>query len=107
MEARAHFDLVTAEMLVYEHVDPGKMMNCDGIRYKSKVFAFYWKDQMIFRLGKGYDPATRGITEWEWLNPFKNKPPMKGWYVIPVAYAEHWGDLADLALQVMKKELDK
>lgn len=35
-----------------EHVTIGKMMSSPGIRYKNKVFAFYYKKIMVFRLGK-------------------------------------------------------
>lgn len=48
----------------YESISPGKMMSCEGITYKTKVFAFYYKNAMVFKLGKGYDPNTIGIDEW-------------------------------------------
>jgi len=34
----------------------GKMISSPGIKYKEKVFAFYYKKQMAFRLGKDFDP---------------------------------------------------
>lgn len=89
-----------------EFIAPGKMMSSEGITYKTKVFAFYYKDAMVFKLGKGYDPSTIGIEEWEWLNPFKKKPPLKGWFIIKDAYQDRWTELAGIALEQIKKELD-
>jgi len=85
-------------------VDRGKMMSAPGIRYDGKVFAFLWRDAMVFRLGRQYDPAADGLAGIENLNPFKNKPPMKDWFVIPADHQVRWPDLADAALAHMVKE---
>lgn len=29
----------------------GKMMSSPGIKYKNKIFAFYYHNQMVFKLG--------------------------------------------------------
>ncbi len=105
---KAYFDdIVKIMTMENEYVEPGKMMSCEGIRYKGKVFAFYYNDKMIFRLGKNYDISKHGIEEFEYLNPFKNKPPMKGWYEIEVKYSDKWLELAGVSMNVMKNELDK
>jgi hypothetical protein len=65
-----------------EDVEPGPMMTAPGIRHKGKVFAFYHEQAMTFKLGKEFRPEDYDIDEWEWLSPFKNKPPMKGWWGI-------------------------
>lgn len=80
----------------------GKMMRSPGLKYKGKVFAFYNEEQMGFRLGKQFDPETVHLQEWEWLSPFKTKPPMKAWYLIPAAHADRWPELAQLALAFTK-----
>lgn len=85
-------------------VDRGRMMSAPGIRYDSKVFAFFWRDAMVFRLGRQYDPAADGMNDVEHLNPFKNKPPMKDWFVVPAHHCDRWPALADAALAHMVRE---
>jgi hypothetical protein len=80
-------------------VRPGKMMSSPGIKYKDKVFAFYHKKQMVFRLGKGFDPNSFKIKKYSLLNPFKNKAPMSGWFEIPFSEQTKWEILARDALR--------
>ncbi len=105
--AEEKFNII-AEKLSAElnNVERGKMMASPGITYKTKVFAFYYKDQMVFRLGKGFDPKTVGVEEFNFLSPFKNKPPLAGWFEIPVKYEEKWEELAEIALGAIKAEID-
>ncbi|MFC2103316.1 hypothetical protein ACFLSS_02690 [Bacteroidota bacterium] len=35
----------------------GKMMSSPGIKYKNKVFAFYYNNRMVFRLAKNSIPV--------------------------------------------------
>jgi len=46
---------------ITENIDMtlGKMMSSPGIKYKNKVFAFYYKDRMVFCLGKDFDPRSK------------------------------------------------
>ncbi|MDN5212643.1 hypothetical protein QQ020_11325 [Fulvivirgaceae bacterium BMA12] len=105
-ESEILFNTITNE-LTSEHaaVAAGKMMSSPGIKYKNKVFAFYYNDQMVFRLGKEFDPEVLGITQFGYLSPFKNKPPMKGWVEVPFVYHQKWRDLAALALEKIEKEI--
>ncbi len=64
----------------FDVVEQGKMMSF-GIKYKTIIFAFHDKDLMVFRLGKGFAPATMGINEYSLLSPFpytpvSNDPPI-------------------------------
>ncbi len=77
------------------HVAPGTMMSSPGIRYKNKVFAFYHKKEMIFRLGKEFQPKEFKIKRYSLLSPFKSKPPLAGWFQIPHAEKGKWEKLAD------------
>ncbi|MDA0338932.1 MAG: hypothetical protein O2910_03710 [Proteobacteria bacterium] len=79
-------------------------MSSPDIQYKGKNIAFFWGENMGFRLGKGFEPESLGVTEWFWLNPFKEKPPMKGWFVIPASSSEYWPVLAEEALKLMQCE---
>jgi hypothetical protein len=87
-----------------EGVDRGKMMSSPGIRYKGKVIAFFWRDAMVFRLGRAFDPKEVGLSGVTHLNPFKAKPAMKDWFVVPDAEAERWSELAEKALAHMVTE---
>ncbi len=90
-----------------KHVAPGKMMSSPGLRYKNKVFAFYAKKEMIFRLGKAFKPESFKIKSYSLLSPFKTKPPLAGWFQIPYAEKGKWEKLAKQALDLMTNELAK
>lgn len=89
------------------HVAPGKMMSSPGITHKGKVFAFYHKKEMVFRLGKAFAPEKFKLKEWSLLNPFKNKPPLAGWFQVPSAERRKWEKLARQALAHMIGEREK
>ncbi len=85
-----------------DNVDLGKMMSHPGLNYKGRVFAFYaGKDEMVFKLGKDFDPKAHGIDTYSLLSPFNNKPPMAAWFCIPSVYADKWEALARIALSKM------
>jgi hypothetical protein len=83
----------------------GKMMSSPGLKYKNKVFAFYHKQEMTFRLGKGFDITSLGIEKYSLLSPFKNKPPLAAWFNISCEYQNRWEELAVLALNKIKEEI--
>jgi hypothetical protein len=93
-------------MLNDKHVELGKMMSFPGIKYKNKVFAFYYQEKMVFRLGKNFDLVAEGIKNFSLLNPFKTKPPRAGWFQIPIEYSIKWEELARKALAGMKQKID-
>lgn len=101
------FELIAEKLSAEtETVQRGKMMSSPGITYRGKVFAFYYKEQMVFRLGKGYDLEADGITKFSLLNPFKNQPPLAGWFEVPFDYSEQWETLARKAMNLLKSELE-
>ena len=79
----------------------GKMMSSPGIRYQNKVFAFFYKGGMVFRFGRGFDPATVGIHDYQLLSPFKTRPPLLDWFEISSTHMQQWEALARVALQRM------
>ncbi len=90
-----------------QHVSVGNMMRSPAICYHSKVFAFYYQEQMVFKLD---EKAPAGLVEYpgsEFLNPFKNKPPMKGWLVVPSTYEQNWPQLAQEAYLNIKSIIKK
>ena len=77
----------------------GKMMSSPGLKFNNKVFAFYHKDKMGFRLGPAFNLSANGIKHAEPLSPFKTKPPLKGWYMIDVVESGLWPLLTEEALK--------
>jgi len=98
-DARAGFESI-AEMFVLMHrdVEQGKMMSSPGINSNGKVFAFHCRDGMGFRLGADFDADQFGLRDHKPLSPFKTKPPLKGWYVVPESEMDQWHALADMAV---------
>lgn len=80
----------------------GKMMSSPGLKCKDRVFAFYNKGEMGFKLGPEFDPSTFGLKNARPLNPFKTKPPLKGWYVVSADEYSFWGILTTMALEYTK-----
>ncbi len=102
-EAEIAFNSIADALCQESDTTLGKMMSSPGIQKKGKVFAFLWKDKMVFRLGKNFNISDKfGIMDFEYLNPFKNKPPMTGWYVVNENYIKQWHDLAREALSQMQ-----
>jgi hypothetical protein len=95
-----------AEKITNEHrsVSRGKMMSSPGIKYKNKVFAFYYKKEMIFKLGEDFNPAQFNIKKFKLLSPFKTKAPLKAWFQIPFSERDKWEKLATMALEKISKE---
>jgi len=85
-----------------DNVSIGKMMSSPGIKYKDKVFAFYYKEQMVFRLGRDYDLPSIGINNYSLLSPFKTKPPLADWFEIPSDHENRWEELAGTAMKKME-----
>lgn len=80
----------------------GKMMSSPGLKVNDKVFAFYSKKGMGFRLGGDFDIEKFGIKTAKPLSPFKTKPPLKGWYIIEETESNLWETLSEMALQFTK-----
>ena len=107
MEKEESLYLVIGDKLIKKHngIVHGKMMSSPGLKYKNKVFAFYYNQEMTFRLGKGFDLNTLGINKYSLLSPFKNKPPLAAWFNIPYEYQHQWEELAEIALEKLKDEI--
>ena len=107
-EDEKFFKLIAEKFeLEYDDVSQGPMMSSPGIKYLDKVFAFYYKEKMVFKLGKDFNPSNHGIRNFSYLHPFQNKGPMKAWFEIPFSERSHWEKLTDLALNNIKSEVKK
>ncbi len=78
----------------YPHVHLGNMMRSPALALENKVFAFYHRQSMVFKLDEHALFYKEKFSGAGYLSPFKNKPPMKGWVVVPADYQHHWKSLA-------------
>lgn len=98
-----YFESICDEMCdAFDGVYKGPMMSSPGLKFNNKVFAFYHKNTMGFRLGPQFDPVAFGLVNPQPLSPFKTKPPLKGWYIIDEVESNTWKELAELALDFTK-----
>ncbi len=79
-------------------VQAGRMMSSPGLKVNNKVFAFYSKGSMGFRLGPDFAPKQAGLKKPTLLNPFKTKGPLKGWYVVKDNEMDKWKSLTQTGL---------
>ncbi|PHN07667.1 hypothetical protein [Flavilitoribacter nigricans] len=103
MESTTLFEQLVSEYSQKDGVAPGKMMSSPALQYRGKVFAFFHKGAMTFKLGKKFDPSAFGLQHWSYLSPFKNKPPMQAWVVVEEPEKEQWPYLTELALAFIQK----
>ncbi len=101
MTPEQKFQAVASNLDKHEGVAVGKMMSAPGIQYNGKNFAFFYKEEMVFRLGREWVPEKTGINSWKHLSPFKNKAPMYDWFCITANDADLWPQLATMALSRM------
>lgn len=99
------FDIIRDQMCLQDaKIFTGKMMSSEAITFEGKVFAFFSrKKKMVFKLGKEFDPDQEGI-EICVFNPFKNRPPLNGWFEIPYSEKEYWKPFTEKALSYLKSE---
>ena len=98
MSPEEKFHAILNDLEKHAGVDSGKMMSAPGIRFRNKNFAFFHKNEMVFRLGRDWNPSDAGIRNWSHFSPFKNKPPMVDWFCITDKDADLWSELATKAL---------
>ncbi|WP_020529390.1 hypothetical protein [Flexithrix dorotheae] len=105
MEGKALFEKITTDYSTkYPDVQPGKMMSSQAIKVKDKVFAFFSKNgDMVFRLGKDFDPDTSESKGIHVFNPFKNKGSLSGWFVVPEQEKRLWESYTHQALENTRK----
>ena len=81
----------------------GKMMSADALTYEGKVFCFYstkgGRVGLGCRVGRNTDLRIFGLNDWQYLAPFKSKPPMKDWSVIGMGDVSRWREVAEYCLK--------
>ena len=102
MTPEEKFEAIVTSFQSMENVATGKMMSSPALQYKGKVFAFFYQEKMCFKLGKDFQPEDSGISNWQHLSPFKNKPPMRAWFVVDNNHIDLWPELCKMALDEMR-----
>ena len=101
-----YFNEIRAKFCLKDrNIKAGKMMSSEAITYQKKVFVFFSrKKRMVFKLGKYFDPDSMDF-EIAVFNPFKNRPPLNGWFEVPYSEKEQWETLTNKALILIKSEV--
>ncbi len=87
------------------NVTPGKMMSSDALKYKGKVFAFISPgENMVFKLGKDYPATESEASVLSEFNPFKNKGPLPGWFMVNKINSNLWEHYTLYALETFKNK---
>lgn len=95
MDAYRKYKQVAEDSLQqFPEADYGKMMSAEAIIVNKKVFAFFYKNEMCFRLGENFPIADYNLDQWHHLNPFKKKVAMKAWFCISEQDSRHWKNSA-------------
>lgn len=95
------FNRITELVSQEKGVILGKMMSSPGLKFNDKVFAFFHQKNMVFKLESSKILDDLGIS-YDLLNPFKTKPPLKGWFVVNSLFTDNWEMLTKEALELMK-----
>ena len=99
-----HHIILTLEKR-HAHLNRGYMLSAPAIEYKGRAFAFCRKDHMIIKFRDQTELEGRGIRGTQQYQPFTNCARMDQWREVPYYYREDWSNLAELALDELRKEL--
>lgn len=95
-------DLVRRMTATHPDIVQGRMMTADALTFGGKVFVFRSRRNghgLGCKLAPGTDPGDLGATAWRPLQPFRDKAPMRDWYVIgPADRGPAWDRIAAAAL---------
>lgn len=99
-QVKEKFDQIVTSFSSRPGISEGKMMSSPALKFNGKVFAFFHKDRMCFKLVEPEPLKSLGLPILL-LSPFRTKPPLKGWFWVGAEDREHWDLLADKALERM------
>ena len=90
----------------YSHLARGQMLSSPAIEYKGRAFAFCQKDNMIIKYHDRQVLVNIGIRATQDYRPFTNRMSLSRWCEVPFYYHADWTELAEMALDAMKEEID-
>ncbi|MDP6908948.1 MAG: hypothetical protein QF371_05545, partial [Flavobacteriales bacterium] len=65
MTPEQKFRSIATSLDKHQGVTLGKMMSSPGIQFNGKNFAFFHREEMVFRLGRDWKPEDAGINDWK------------------------------------------
>lgn len=84
----------------------GQMFGKPCLKVKSKAFAAFYQDEMVFKLGAAEIMVLKekymGSKNWD---PSGKKRAMKDWLQVPAEYKEDWEGLAQQSLSFVEDNL--
>jgi len=90
----------------YSHLARGQMLSSPAIEYKGRAFAFCHKDNMIIKYDDRQVLVNIGIRATQDYRPFTNRVSLSRWCEVPFYYHADWTELAEMALDALKEEID-
>ncbi len=73
------------------------------LKLNGKVFAGFWRDEMVFKLGGEQHRAALDLPGASVFEPMAGRP-MKAWVQVPYAHQAAWPELAEQALRTLAAE---
>ncbi len=81
---------------------PGKMFGAQCLKAPNgKALAFFYKDEMVFKLPKEAEQEALALDGAHYFNPMDDRP-MNGWVQLSYHYAARWPEFAEQALEYVK-----
>jgi hypothetical protein len=85
-------------------VASSQMMGMPCLKAKSKMFAGYWQDAMVFKLNGDAHKKALGLKGAHLFDPSEMNRPMKEWVVVPYAHKAKWRAFAQSALDYVARQ---
>lgn len=101
MNPEDKFKTVASGLEQHQGVSLSKITPSPELHYNGKSFAFFHQDEMVFRLGKEWNPEEDGILKWKNISPLNKDEPLNDWFSITAKDADLWPILATQALSRM------
>ena len=90
----------------YSHLARGQMLSSPAIEYKGRAFAFCQQDKMIIKYLDREVLIGIGIRATQDYRPFTKQVSLSQWCEVPFYYHADWTELAEMALDALKLEID-
>lgn len=100
------YEEIGAQLGESENVEMGQMFGKASLKFKTKAFAAFHKESMVFKLGAAQieEIRTDYPTAKNW-DPSGKGRPMKDWFLVPHSHVSDWSSLAQQALEQLKTTL--
>ncbi len=104
--ARKLYDTIAQEMASdAAGITISKMMGMDCLKVRGKLFAGFWREGRVFKLGGDTHSNALALKGSVLFDPSDMKRPMKEWVVVPYAHRAKWCALTQSALDFVASKL--